>query len=69
MSEPLPYRLAGYCFVVLGGGSGGSHAESSGPAANTLIRAAITKSDSCNPPIFRVVSDTSQNPHPKTSSG
>src|SRR5262249_35839001 len=65
----LPWALAGYCFVLLGGGSGGSQAESSGPEANASIRAAITKSDSCNPPIFRVVNDTSQKPHPNASSG
>ena len=35
-----------YCFVLLGGGSGGSQVESSGPEANASIRAAITKSDS-----------------------
>ncbi len=61
--------LARYCFVLLGGGSGGSQAELSGPEANASIRAAITKSDSCNPPIFRVVNDTSQKPHPSASSG
>src|SRR6516165_5899549 len=39
-----------YCLVFFGGGSGGSQAESSGPEASASIRAAITKSDSCNPP-------------------
>src|SRR6516225_4108400 len=39
-----------YCLVLFGGGSGGSQAESSGPEASASIRAAITKSDSCNPP-------------------
>src|SRR6516162_11873437 len=58
-----------YCLVLFGGGSGGSQAESSGPEASASIRAAITKSDSCNPPIFRVVNDTSQKPHPNASSG
>src|SRR6516162_9471714 len=58
-----------YCLVLFGGGSGGSQAESSGPEASVSIRAAITKSDSCNPPIFRVVNDTSQKPHPNASSG
>ena len=57
-----------YCLVLVGG-SGGSQAESSGPEASASIRAAITKSDSCNPPIFRVVNDTSQKPHPNASSG
>jgi hypothetical protein len=52
-----------------GGNGGGSQAESSGPEANASMRAAITKSDSCKPPIFRVVNVTSQKPHPNVSSG
>jgi AAA domain len=58
-----------YPFVLLGGGSGGSQAESSGSADSASMRAAITKSDSCRPPILRVVKDTSQKPNPNTSSG
>src|SRR5262245_21963121 len=58
-----------YPFVLFGGGSGGSQAESSGPPASASIRAAITKSDSCRPPILRVVKDTSQKPNPNASSG
>src|SRR6516164_7779968 len=58
-----------YCLVLFGGGSGGSQAESSGPEASASIRAAITKSDSCNPPIFRVVNDTSQKPIPTRAPG
>ena len=34
-----------------------------------VMAARIDKSDSCNPPIFRVVNETSQKPHPNASSG
>ena len=34
--------------------------------ASASMRAAITKSNSWSPPIFRVVNDTSQKPQPKT---
>src|SRR5262249_39602142 len=50
-------------------GSGGSPAGAGGLEARASMRAAITKSDSCKPPIFRVVNDTSQKPHPNVSSG
>jgi len=60
---------ARYRVALLGGGSGGSQAESSGLEARASMRAAITKSASCKPPIFRVVNDTSQKPHPNVSSG
>src|SRR6516165_1868137 len=56
-------------FVFFDGGSDGSQAGSSGPEASASMRAAITKSNSWRPPILRVVNDTSQKPHPNTSSG
>jgi hypothetical protein len=40
-----------------------------GAKAGASLRAAITKSNSCRPPIFRVVHATSQKTYPKTSSG
>ncbi len=60
----LDERSSVFRFVFFGGGSGGNQTEASGPEASASMRAAITKSNSCSPPIFRVVNDTSQKPQP-----
>ena len=65
----LDERSSVFRFVFFGGASGGNQTEASGPEASASMRAAITKSNSWSPPIFRVVNDTSQKPQPKTSSG